>query len=97
MATNHHFNPTDVDTLFRFSGGTYSFELLASLVGRKRLVPLWTIDLEVPGEVFDNAISVNNAIFYNWSPQTHAYVVSVEDRFGATLRDADPSDKSGDP
>jgi len=96
MATNHHFNPTDVDTLFRFSGGTYSFELLVSLVGRKRLVSLWSVQLEVPEGVFDHSIAVNKAIFYNWSPQTHAYVVSVEDRFGAALRDADPSDRSGD-
>lgn len=96
MATNHHFNPTDVDTLFRFSGETYSFELLASLVGRKRLVSLWTIELDVPVGVFDHTIAANKAIFYNWSPQTRAYVVSVEDRFGTALRDVDPSDKSGD-
>jgi hypothetical protein len=81
VTTNHHFNPTDASTLFRFSGGTYSFELLASLVGRNRLVSLWTIELEVPGGIFDDAISANKAIFYNWSPQTQSYVKSVEERF----------------
>lgn len=96
VATNHHFNPIDVDALFRFSGGTYSFELLASLVGRKRLVSLWNIELQVPNGVFDDSIAANKAIFYNWSPQTRSYVISVEDRFAAESRGADPSDSSGD-
>lgn len=37
VATNHHFNPLDPETMFLFSGGTYSLELVAKLVGQKRL------------------------------------------------------------
>ncbi|TAN29640.1 MAG: hypothetical protein EPN31_06065 [Castellaniella sp.] len=95
VATNHHFNPTDADTLFRFSGGLYSLELMASLVGRKQLVSLWNIALEVPSGVFDTSIANNKAIFYNWSSQTCSYVMSVEDRFGHGYQVADPSDAEG--
>lgn len=92
VATNHHFNPTDSENLFRFSGGSYSIELLANLVGHRRQVSLWKIELEVPREIFDTSIAVNKAIFYNWSPQTQSYVMSVEDRFGAAAKGSDPSD-----
>src|SRR3989344_4406048 len=36
VATNHHFNPVDAETLFLFSQGSYSLELVAKLVGRER-------------------------------------------------------------
>lgn len=86
------FLQTNADALFRFSAGTYSLELLASLVGRKRLVSLWNIDLKVPTGKFDASVAVNKAIFYSWSPQKHDYVMSVEDRFGLASKVSDPSD-----
>jgi len=43
----------------------------------------------------DTGIAINKAIFYDWSPQTHVYVMSVEDRFGPGSRAADPSDAEG--
>jgi hypothetical protein len=92
VVTNHHFNPTDSEKLFRFSGGVYSIELMATMVGRSREVSLWEITLEVPPGVFDSAIAANKAIFYNWSPKTRSYVMTVEDRFGPSARAIDPSD-----
>jgi hypothetical protein len=95
VAINHHFTPTDSDTLFWFSAGRYSVELMATLVKRKHPVSLWKIVLEVPTGVFDTSIAVNKAIFYNWSPQTHSYVMTVEDRFGPKAMAIDLSDSEG--
>lgn len=92
VVTNHHFNPTDSEKLFRFSGGVYSIELVATMARSAREVSLWEITLEVPPGVFDTNIAANKAIYYNWSPKTRSYVVSVEDRFGPGARAIDPSD-----
>jgi hypothetical protein len=90
IATNHHFNPIDADSLFRFSGGTYSLELVAKLVGRKRLIPLWAIALEMPAQAFANSISRQTAVFFSWSAEQSRYVSSVESRSGAVHALADP-------
>jgi hypothetical protein len=80
IATNHHFNPTDSESMFLFSGGTYSLELVAKLVGRKHLVSLWKVDLEVPTDLFGSTVAREKAIFYSWSPERRSYVASIENR-----------------
>lgn len=90
IATNHHFNPLDADTLFMFSGGIYSVELVAKLVGRKRLVSLWTIKLEIPAEAYAASIAKETAVFYSWSPEQSRYVASIESRTGAVHSLSDP-------
>lgn len=55
VAAYHHFNPTDADTLFRFSGGTYSVELMASLVGRKQLVSLGGLEQHKVAHVLERS------------------------------------------
>lgn len=82
VATNHHFNPMDSETLFRFSQGSYSLDLVAKLVGQKRLTSLWTVNLEVPPAAFDTTIARETAVFFNWSPETQKYVASIESRSG---------------
>jgi hypothetical protein len=79
VATNHHFNPIDAEAMFIFSGGSYSLELVAKLVGRERLASLWNVTLEVPTGVFSSTIAREKAIFYSWSPETRSYVASIED------------------
>jgi hypothetical protein len=79
VATNHHFNPVDAEKLFRFSEGTYSLELVAKLIGRERLVPLWVVNVHMPGAAFDT-IARETAVFYSWSPEQKRYVASVEKR-----------------
>ena len=80
VATNHHFNPIDADELFLFSGGTYSLELVAKLVGRKRVTSLWKVTLEMPERAFDKSIARETAIFFSWSPEQGRYIASVEKR-----------------
>lgn len=80
VVTNHHFNPLHTESLFRFSHGTYKIELVAKLVGRKRLVSLWSILLDVPLSVFDQRIGQDAAVYYNWSPEENRYLASVEKR-----------------
>lgn len=80
LATNHHFYPIDSDELFLFSGGSYSLELVAKLVGQKRLSSLWKITLEVPVGTFDKSINQETTISFNWSPEQDRYVASVEKR-----------------
>lgn len=82
VATNHHFNPTDAETVFTFTPGTYSVELVANVIGRKRPISLWKVDLEVPAGAFNSPIRGDTAVFYSWSPQKRAYVASVEKRSG---------------
>ncbi len=90
VATNHHFNPLDAETLFLFSGGAYSVELVAKLVGSKRLVSLWTIELEMPVKAYAASIAKETAVFYSWSPEQSRYVASIESRTGAVHALSDP-------
>ncbi|MCB4362513.1 hypothetical protein KIH07_02130 [Hydrogenophaga taeniospiralis] len=90
VATNHHFNPIDAETLFLFSGGTYSLELVAKLVGRESPVSLWRVAIEVPAEVFGPTIARERAIFYSWSPEQSSYVASSESRSGSVHALSDP-------
>jgi hypothetical protein len=83
VATNHHFNPIDSESMFLFSGGSYSIELVAKLVGRKRLVSLWNVTLEVPSGVFDAEVTREKAIFYSWSAEARSYIASIESRSGS--------------
>ncbi|MFP5204430.1 MAG: hypothetical protein ACLGSH_03645 [Acidobacteriota bacterium] len=92
VVTNHHFNPVDAETLFRFSQGSYSLELVAEIVGSKRLIPLWNVTLEMPASVFDSNIARETAVFYNWSPEQRRYVPSVENRSGSVHALSDPQD-----
>ncbi len=78
VATNHHFNPINLDMPFLFSGGTYSLELVAKRVGQKSLISLWSITLQVPAEPFANGPKEEAAIFYNWSLEQKRYVASIE-------------------
>jgi hypothetical protein len=80
VATNHHFNPIETDELFRFSGGEYSLELVAKLVGRDRLSSLWRVTVDMPGSAFGEIISPETAVFFSWSPEQKRYVASVERR-----------------
>lgn len=90
VATNHHFNPVDPDVLFRFSPGSYTLELVAKLIGRARLVPLWNITLEMPAGPFDSSIARETAVFFSWSPEQNRYISSVEKRSGSVYALSDP-------
>jgi hypothetical protein len=92
VVTNHHFNPLHTDSLFRFSHGIYKLELVAKLVARKRLVSLWSIDLDVPSGPFDTSIARETAMFFNWSPQERCYIGSVEKRSGFVNAYSDPTE-----
>ena len=91
VATNHHFNPIDADELFLFSGGTYSLELVAKLVGRKRLASLWMVSLEMPEGAFDRSIARETAVFFSWSPERGSYIASVEKRSERVHTFSDPA------
>jgi hypothetical protein len=80
VVTNHHFNPIDSETIFMFSGGSYSLELMAKLVGKTSLVPLWKVALEMPVDVFKPPIDREKAVYYNWSAEKKCYGVSIENR-----------------
>ncbi|MBZ9662934.1 hypothetical protein LB523_28180 [Mesorhizobium sp. ESP-6-4] len=82
IATNHHFNPLDADELFVFQPGIYSIELVAKLLGRRKLTSLWRIPLQIPDGAFGDDITPDTAVFFNWSAETGRYVASVESRPG---------------
>ena len=92
VVTNHHFNPLHTENLFRFSHGTYRLELAAKLVARKRLVSLWTIELDVPAGTYDTSIARETVVFFNWSPEEQRYISSVEKRSGFTNAFSDPAE-----
>jgi hypothetical protein len=80
VATDHHFNPIDAKTVFQFTGGIYTLELVAKLVGREKLLPLWSVQIELPSEAFGASIAKNTSVFYSWSPEQGRYVASIEKR-----------------
>ena len=82
VVTYHHFNPLHIEKLFWFTQGTYTLEFVAKVVGKKRLISLWTIQLDVPAGAYDTSIPRDRAIFFNWSPKERRYVASVEKRSG---------------
>lgn len=90
VVTNHHFNPLDTETLFLFSGGIYTVELVAKIIGREQLESLWRIDLEIPSGVFGKTIARETAIFFSWSPERQRYIASVENRSGVIHALSDP-------
>jgi hypothetical protein len=90
VATNHHFNPVDAETFFRFSEGTYSLELVAKLVGRERLVSLWNVVLQMPAAPFAASIAKETAVFYSWSPEQKCFIASIEKRSGSVHALSDP-------
>jgi len=90
VATNHHFNPLDPESMFLFSGGTYSLELVAKLVGQKRLRTLWKVSLEIPGGVYDQTVAREKAVFFSWSAEQSRYVGSIENRSGDVHALSDP-------
>lgn len=89
IATNHHFNPLSDQCLFHFTPGQYQLELLAKLVGRRRMVSLWHITIDMPA-AFDSSIARETAVFLSWSPGQERYVASVEKRSGSVHALADP-------
>ena len=80
IATNHHFNPIDSEVLFPFSGGSYSVELVAKIVGESRSQSLWTVTVEMPEDVWGSRIDRETAVFYSWSAEQLCYVMSIEKR-----------------
>jgi hypothetical protein len=80
VVTYHHFNPINTDTLFNFSSGKYEIELVAQLLGRKKLILLWSTELDVTTSVFNTTVDPATAIFYNWSPDRNKYLESTEVR-----------------
>ena len=80
VVTNHHFNPLNANELYAFNPGIYKIELMAKLVGRKSLLCLSKISLEVPKGAFEEGVTDNIAIYYNWSPLEQKYIASIEDR-----------------
>lgn len=90
VVTNHHFNPLNTDNLFLFSQGTYKLELVAKLVGRRRLVSLWSVTVAIPPGAFDMTIARETVVFFSWSPEQDCYVSSVEKRSGSVYALSDP-------
>lgn len=90
VATNHHFNPINRESIFLFSPGTYTLELVAKLVGRSSLIPLSSIKLEMSNSPFGSTIAHEAAVYFNWSAEESRYVASVEKRSGAVHALSDP-------
>ena len=90
LATNHHFNPINPETLFLFSEGVYSLELVAKVIGQESLVSLWNIKLEMPAGVFGSTITREKSVFYSWSPEQQCYIASVEKWSGSVHALSDP-------
>lgn len=82
VVTYHHFNPLPAEKLFWFTDGSYTLEFIAKIIENKRLISLWTIQLEIPAGACDTKIPCESAIFFNWSPKERRYVPSVENRAG---------------
>lgn len=80
VATYHRFNPVDSDSLFLFSKGTYSLELVAKIIGRKQLTSLWTTTLEMPPVFSDPATELNKKVFFNWSPEQSRWLIQSDER-----------------
>lgn len=87
VVTNHHFNPLDADELFMFKPSTYSIELVAKLLGRRKLMSLWRIPLQIPVGAFDDNITPDKVVFFNWSAERGRYIASVESGPKASIQD----------
>ncbi len=95
VVTNHHFNPLITDALFQFTQGTYKLELVAKLVGKERLISLWSITVDIPPGAFDRSIARGTAVYFNWSPEQKRYVGTVEKRSGFVHALYNPQINSG--
>ena len=80
IVTNHHFNPVNAEKLFLFKKDKYEIELVAKIIGKKKLKTLSEFTLIVPSDLFEKNISQNDAIYFNWSDEKNEYIVSIENR-----------------
>lgn len=85
VATYHHFNPVNSDSLFLLTPGTYDLELVAKLINKERLVSLSRVTLNMPDGAFDPRISPDTAVYFNWSPVEKRYIESIERRKVSSL------------
>jgi hypothetical protein len=87
VSTNHHFNPVKNDELFLFSGGNYTLELVAKLVGRHRPSSLWTLTVTVPEGVFSkNRVAQRDEVSFHWSPEQNKFLTSVRTQTDPVIR-----------
>jgi hypothetical protein len=71
-------------------GGTYSLELVAKIVGRESLLSLGSVELEIPKGVYGATVDRETTVFFNWCPEQHRFVSSIENRSGAVHAPSDP-------
>ncbi|PJR88811.1 hypothetical protein CN878_16380 [Ochrobactrum sp. 695/2009] len=70
-----------------FKPGTCSIELVAKRLGRRKLMSLWQIPLQITVGAFDDNITPDKAVFFNRSAERGRYIASVESGPKASIQD----------
>ena len=76
VVENHHFNPPENESSFRFAAGEYELHLFAEIVGRSRPTQLCKVELSVPEGVVEGQTDREFAIWFDRIPNEakyHAY------------------------
>ena len=76
IAENHHFNPPEDESPFRFSAGDYELSLFGEIVGKPMPTELCRVSLSVPEAICVDPVSREFAIWFDRVPNEakyHAY------------------------
>lgn len=80
VALNHHFlTPKDGGT-FQFLEGQYRFKVYAKILGGRKPVLLYSLELNIPKEIALKLKEPQAGLYFDWGPESSQYISHVEER-----------------
>ncbi len=74
VVLNHHFWPPNDGSTFKFLPGTYVIELFAAQVDHPKPKLLWTVNLDLPQQLFEQMESdPAGMLHFDWQPNSGSY------------------------
>ena len=77
LAKNHHFLLPSDGTAFKFFPGHYTLEVFVTEVGRQSARKLFTLNLEVTGELAKGLSDSGYGLYFDWGPDAQRYVAHI--------------------
>ncbi len=80
VVADHHFLlPPDAER-YAFKAGEYRLEVFARVVGASQASPLWSNSLIISESDAAALAKPNNAIYFDWGPDSNRYIPSIQSK-----------------
>lgn len=80
VSANHHFLPPKDADGFRFSEGSYTLKVYATLLGEQIAQCLWSQSLQITREHAEALRDSSAGLYFDWGPDSQLYIPHVEKR-----------------